>query len=273
MSHSESPGRLSYTHCVLIPITWANNGPWKGLVISGPASRCQYFFEHYKGQAILCHMINYIWRMGSGFFNIFTFLEESSQANIISGVRDPKEILFMEGVPETHWSVSLISEPHGPVRDSYQLQKNGIWSWPLTYTHAYSTLTCTYTIHSHTHTHTHIFMYHIHIHVYTYTHHKHTNHKNIHVLTYTHMYTHTHIHMYTHLHTYACIMYTNRAHTYTWTYTYIHTHASLKGRTIWSESSVHRTHTGGFWVFRITWGEIFVFPKGCFLFLKWYSTC
>lgn len=165
MSHSESSGRLSYTRCVLIPMTWANNGPWEGLVISGPASRCQYFFEHYKGQAILCHKINYIWRMGCGFFNIFTFLEESSQANIISGVSDPKEILFMEGVPETHWSVSLISEPHGPVRDSYlknkgrQLLKNGFWSWPLTYTHTYNTLTCTYTIHSPRHTHTHISSY------------------------------------------------------------------------------------------------------------------
>lgn len=227
MSYSESPGRLSYTHCVLIPITWVNNGAWKGLVISGPASRCQYFFEHYKGQAILCHMINYIWRMGSGFFNIFTFLEESSQANIISGVRDPKEILFMKGVPETHWSVSLISEPHGPVRDSDQLQKNGIWSWPLTYTHAYSTFTCTYTPNTNTHTYIYVsytytrahihtiniqtiktYMYsHIHIcthiliytcvHICIHTHASYTQTINIHIQT---MHTHTHEH--THIHTY-----------------------------------------------------------------------
>lgn len=113
-----------------------------------------------------------------------------------------------------------------------------------------------HTAHSHAHTqytpntYTHIYLCIIYIFMCTHTHHKHTNHKNIHVLTYTHMYTHTHIHMYTHLHTYACIIYTNHkyihtnhAHTYTWTYTYTHIHASLKGRTIWSESSQFTGHT------------------------------
>lgn len=79
--------------------------------------------------------------------------------------------------------------------------------------------------------------------------------------------------MFTHMHTYTRIIYpshkythTNHTPTYTWTYAYTHIHASLKGRTIWSESSIHRTHTGGFWVFRVTRGETFVFPKGCLYF-------
>ena len=81
------------------------------------------------------------------------------------------------------------------------------------------------------------------------------------------------MHMFTHMRTYTRIInpshkyiHTNHTHTYTWTYAYTHIHASLKGRAILSESSIHMTHTGGFWVFRVTQGETFVFPKGCLYF-------